>query len=148
MLRTIARAAVLAIAALAALTAPAVAQNVIGGYRAEIGAADLVNSRGAALSHPWQVIRQDRANVHRFGLRQPGDELDPWFGSAEMRAALEGWVRYGGLSPALGAQIMAGGVMLHVEVLGYGNSATGVRVTLAGAGGGAPGGDDLVIAPE
>lgn len=145
------RAAVIAL--VATMAAPASAQSVIGSYRAYIGAADLVNSRGVRLSHPWQVIRQDRANVHRFAVRQPGDEGDPWFGSGEMRGALETWVRLGGVTPALGARIMAGDVALRVEVLGQGGRATGVRIgpdgAFGGAGGAGPGvGAGPVISPE
>ncbi len=161
---SLARAALVAVAGLCAWAGPANAQTVIGGYRAVIGQADLMNSRGVILTHPWQVVRQDRANVHRFGISQPGDEGDPWFASGEMRTALESWVRYSAMSPATGAEIMAGGGTIYVEVLGQGSRASGVRVTLDGSerGGGDPGapdfggsdmgsdlgGDDLVINPE
>lgn len=143
--------ALVALAGLCTLAGPAVAQEVIGGYRAYIGAADLANSHGARLTQPWQVIRQDRANVHRFGIAQPGDERDPWFGSGEMRTALESWVRYGGMAPAAEAAVMAGGVTIYVEVLGQGGRASGARVMLDGVaagGGGDAGGGDLVISPE
>jgi len=148
-----------AVAGLCALAGPAGAQNVIGGYRAFIGQADLANSRGVTLTQPWQVIRQDRANLHRFGISQPGDERDPWFASGEMRAALESWVRYGAMSAATRARIMAGGGTIYVEVLGQGSRASGVRVTLEGSGRGGfagegdfggdnLGGGDLIVSPE
>ncbi len=121
-------------AALIVSAGPVAAQNVIGGYQAVIGNADLYNSNGTALSAYWQVIRQDRANYHRFGIQQPGDEWDAWFGSAEMRGALERWVQNGGISAAERAQIMSGGATIYVEVLGQGNRATGVRISLGGAG--------------
>lgn len=145
--------ALVALAGLCTLAGPAAAQDVIGGYRAYIGPADLTNSSGVRLTRAWQVIRQDRANVHRFGITQPGDEPDPWFGSGEMRGALENWVRYGGISPAAEAAVMAGGVSVFVEVLGQGSRASGVRVVLDGAapGGGDPGGDPggaLIISPD
>ena len=112
------------------LAGPAAAQNVIGGYQAFIGTADLHNSKGVALSAPWQVIRQDRANVHRFGIQQSGDDWDGWFGTAENRAALEHWVMTGAMSPSARARIMSGGATIYVEILGQGNTATGVRVTV------------------
>lgn len=150
------RAGLALVAALCAVGGAAVAQQAIGGYRAYIGPVDLVNSNGARLTQAWQVIRQDRANVHRFGLSQPGDERDPWFGTGEMRNALESWLRQGALDPATAAAVMAGGVMVHVEVLGQGGRASGVRVRLDGAaggvgdtrGGGAAGGSGLVVSPE
>lgn len=120
-----------ALAVLAVLTSgAAMAQNVIGGYQAVIGTADLFNSKGVALSAPWQVIRQDRANFHRFGIQQSGDQWDAWFGSADNRAALEQWVMNGAMSASARARIMAGGATIYVEILGQGNTANGVRVTV------------------
>lgn len=113
-----------------AFAGAAAAQAVIGGYQAYIGTADLYNSKGVALSAPWQVIRQDRANVHRFGIQQSGDQWDAWFGSADNRAALEQWVMNGAMSPDARARIMAGGATIYVEILGQGNTASGVRVTV------------------
>ena len=113
-----------------ALVSPAVGQNVIGSYQAYIGTQDLYNSNGVALSAPWQVIRQDRANVHKFGIRQTGDQSDNWFGSAENRAALETWVMNGSMDPTARAKIMAGGATIHVEILGQGNNANVVRITV------------------
>ena len=150
----------LAVVVLCAVGGSATAQQVIGGYRAHIGPADLVNSNGARLTQAWQVIRQDRANVHRFGLSQPGDERDPWFGTGEMRNALESWLRQGALEPATAAAVMAGGIGIYVEVFGQGGRASGVRVRLDGPagtaggvlGGGSVGaateGNGLVISPE
>lgn len=107
------------------------------------------------------MIGQDRANVHRSGITQPGDERDPWFGSGEMRTALESWVRDDAMSPATQAAVMAGGARILVDVLGQGIRANDVRVRPdsaaaggeepAGPGGrleGDPGRGDLVISPE
>ena len=142
----------------------AMGQQAIGGYQAYIGPADLVNSNGIRLTQAWQVIRQDRANVHRFGVSQPGDERDPWFGSGEMRNALESWLRQGGLDAATAAVVMAGGASVYVEVFGQGGRVSGARVRLdapAGAAGGgglggglggsvaeSAGATNLVISPE
>lgn len=87
--------------ALAALMAasPTMAQDVVGTYVAYIGRADLFNSNGQRLDAPWQVLRQDRANFHRFGISQPGDEWDPFFGSIDNRAAMEPGCCAAGTSP-------------------------------------------------
>jgi len=129
-IRRTALGALVAAAVSLALAGPANAQNVIGGYQAFIGTADLYNSKGAALSAPWQVIRQDRANVHRFGIQQTGDQWDAWFGSAENRAALESWVMNGAMSASARARIMSGGATIQVDILGQGNTASGVRLTV------------------
>lgn len=128
--RSFIRAAALGIAVMFSVTGSAAAQTVIGGYQAFIGTADLYNSKGVALSAPWQVIRQDRANVHRFGIQQPGDQVDGWFGTIENRAALERWVMNSAMSAADRARIMSGGATIYVEILGTGNTANGVRITV------------------
>jgi hypothetical protein len=52
------------------------AAESIGKYHACIGQQDPYRSKGGRLTQAWQVIRQDRANDHRSGIRQPGDEND------------------------------------------------------------------------
>ncbi len=124
------RTVAVAVAVSVAFAGGAAAQNVIGGYQAYIGNADLYNSKGVRLSAPWQVIRQDRANYHRFGTGQSGDDWDDWFASADNRAALERWVMNGSMSADARRRIMAGGATIYVEILGYGRTANGVRITV------------------
>jgi hypothetical protein len=107
----------------------AAAQEVVASYAAYIGAADLVNSNGQRLSTPAQVLRQDRANYHRFGIAQAGDEWDPLFSAVDNRAAMEAMVSAGGVDPAA-AQILAnGGGMVVVQILGSGGVGTAVQVS-------------------
>ena len=110
------------------MAAPTVAQSLIGQYTAFIGQADLFNSSGARLTQPWQVLRQDRANVHRFGISQPGDEFDPFFGSIDNRAAMERMVMNGFISPAANQAIMGGGSMVTVSIYGSGDVGTQIEV--------------------
>ena len=105
------------------------ADQIIGDYWAWIGRQDLYNSNGERLSQPWQVLRQDRANVHRFGVVQAGDDWDPWFGDSANRAALERLVARGTLDAATSAAIMRGTSMVHVTIWGNGNRMTWVDVT-------------------
>ena len=84
--------AMAAISMMAGATA-ARADDLIASYSAYIGQDDLYNSNGARLTEPWQVIRQDRANVHKFGIRQPGDESDGFFGSVRNRELAETMIR-------------------------------------------------------
>jgi hypothetical protein len=80
----------LAAGALAMLTASqALADQFLGSYVARIGRADHFASDGYPLDTAAQMVRQDRANVHKFGKVDPGDESDPWFGSTASRARLE-----------------------------------------------------------
>ncbi len=101
---------------------------LIGSYRAYIGSADLYASDGVRLTRPWQVLRQDRANVHRFGIVDAGDEGDPFFASANARAVMERMVMSGSIEPAAGRRIVAGGVMVSVSIYGRGSNGDYVDV--------------------
>ncbi len=104
------------------------AEELIGSYVAYIGTQDLYNSKGGRLTAPWQVIRQDRANFHRFGVSQPGDEWDPFFGDYDNRAAMEQMIMQGYISPQASRDIMAGGATIFVEIWGWGNRGTYVNI--------------------
>jgi hypothetical protein len=108
--------------------APVAADTVIGQYVAYIGRDDLYNSSGARLTEPWQVLRQDRANVHRFGVSQPGDEWDPFFGSIENRAIMERMVMNGYISPIAARNLVNGGAMVVVRIYGSGSAGRYVQV--------------------
>ncbi|MBY4894640.1 hypothetical protein KUL25_17920 [Rhodobacteraceae bacterium N5(2021)] len=98
-----------------AIAQSAAAPAPVAEYVAFIGEADLHNSNGARLSAPWQVLRQDRANYHRFGIRQAGDEWDPLFADADDRALIETYVREGYISAQAAADIMRGGATVVVR---------------------------------
>ena len=58
-------------------------------YIADIQEQDLYSSKGLRLSKAEQVLRQDRANVHKFGLGGEMDTRDGFFGKSANRALLE-----------------------------------------------------------
>lgn len=112
-------------AALLAASLPATAQSSInsanratylGGYTAYIGERDLYNSDGARLSEPWQIIRQDRANYHRFRIRDRGDQGDSFFADANNRAAMERLLRSGTIANSAGRAIVQGNVFIQVDI--------------------------------
>ena len=105
---------------------PVLAQEVIGSYAAYIGEDDLYNSEGTRLSEPWQVLRQDRANFHRFGLSQDGDEWDPFFEDADNREAMENMIMRGYVDPDAERMLLSGGAMVYVNI--YGAAGVGVYV--------------------
>lgn len=119
----------MAAAMVAGLAAPALAEDLLADYVAFIGEDDLYNSRGARLTEPWQILRQDRANFHRFGVSQPGDEWDPIFADKGNRAVMERMVQHGSIAPRAGRNIVEGGVMVRVKVYDNG-SRDYVRVTV------------------
>ncbi len=110
---------------------PAIAQDVVASYAAYIGDRDLFNSNGERLTAPAQVLRQDRANYHRFGIAQAGDEWDPLFGSADNRAAMESMVNAGSIEPGAAQILMSGGAMVLVQIFGSGGVGTSVQVSVA-----------------
>lgn len=122
---------VLMVAAMVMAATVAQADQLIGSYVAYIGQDDLYNSKGARLSEPWQVLRQDRANYHRFGISQPGDEWDPFFGSFDNRGIMERMIMNGNIEPAAARNLVQGGATVFVRIYGYGNSGQYVNVTVA-----------------
>ncbi|MBZ0123676.1 MAG: hypothetical protein K8F31_07295 [Roseovarius sp.] len=120
-----------ALAGLLAGALPAMSQELIGSYTAYIGHADLHNSRGARLTEPWQVLRQDRANYHRFGIAQNGDEWDPFFGSIDNRAAMERMIMRGRIDPGARRNLLQGGATVFVRIYGSGGVGRYLDVTVA-----------------
>lgn len=111
-----------------ALPLPAAAQSLLASYTADIGQADLYNSNGQRLTEPWQVLRQDRANYHRFGVRQFADAFDPVFASMEARAQMESLLRQGTITPEARRAILRGDMIVHVQVWGWGDRLHSVHV--------------------
>ena len=107
---------------------PTVAQELRAVYAAWIGTDDLYNSRGQRLTEPWQILRQDRANFHRFGIRQRGDEWDPIFHAQAARDQFERLIRAGRIEPRARRMIVNGHAMVYVEVWGWGNRLHSVNV--------------------
>ena len=122
---------VLALLGTALCALPVHADELLGSYSAYIGRADLYNSRGMRLTKPWEVLRQDRANVHKFGIRQKGDEDDDFFDSIENRAALEYMVAQGEISREATRAIMKGGATVTVEIYGRNGRGTYVNVLVS-----------------
>ncbi|TWH33493.1 MULTISPECIES: hypothetical protein [unclassified Aminobacter] len=141
MVRKFIRGTVTGLVALAALPATSGAQSIIQSaprgdvlieqYIAEIGPRDLINSSGARLSQPWQVLRQDRANYHRFRIRDRLDEGDSFFHDANNRAAFESMLRSGSISRQAARDVMRGGAVVLVEIYGRGGVGRSVVVTVA-----------------
>jgi hypothetical protein len=106
----------LALAMLLALAAPAAAQVLVETYQAELGPQDHFASDGVPLRTAAGIIRQDRANYHRFNRRDPFDGPDRTFADVNMRAALEQMILRGGLAPAVEAAIINGQPRIEVEI--------------------------------
>ena len=101
---------------LAASMGAAKADELIESYGAYIGQDDLYNSNNERLTQPWQVIRQDRANVHRFGVSQPGDDTDSFFASARNRELAERMISHGRIERSAARRLLQGDVRIEVEI--------------------------------
>lgn len=113
---------------LVASAGSASAADLIGEYRAYISERDLFNSSGDRLTAPWQIIRQDRANYHRFGNADPDDQYDDFFASAENRAIMERMLMRGTISPSAARAVVDGDVFLRVRIYGRGTRGEFVNV--------------------
>lgn len=105
-----------ALVAAMAVSGAARADELLESYNAYIGQDDLYNSSNERLTQPWQVIRQDRANVHRFGIRQPGDDVDGFFASARNRDLAERMIRNGRIERSAARSLLNGDVHISVEI--------------------------------
>lgn len=97
------------------------ADELIEQYNAYIGEDDLYNSNGGRLTQPWQVIRQDRANYHRFNIRQRGDQGDDFFASARNRDLAERMISRGTITRQAARALLNGDCNIHVEIYRGGN---------------------------
>src|SRR5438270_13959540 len=106
----------LALAICGALCAPqpSKAQELAESYVAFLSEADHFNSSGERLRTAAAIIRQDRANFHRFGRRDQGDESDSFFADAANREALEQMLEHGHAAPGVISQIVNGTALIRV----------------------------------
>jgi hypothetical protein len=95
----------------------ALAQDMLGSYVARISERDHHASDGYALGSAAQMVRQDRANWHKFHRRDSDDQGDPWFRSDGSRADLQRMLERGGaMSNATRRAIVNGEPLIEVEV--------------------------------
>ncbi|MBZ9674193.1 hypothetical protein [Mesorhizobium sp. ES1-1] len=106
--------------------AAAHADDLLGSYVARISDRDHQASDGYALEGAAQMVRQDRANWHKFHRRDRDDEGDSWFRSNDQRADLQRMLgRPGAMSSSTRRAIVNGEPLIQVDV--YENS---VRVSI------------------
>jgi hypothetical protein len=116
--------------ALVLLASAARAQELLDSYDAFLSWNDHHNSQGERLTQPWQIIRQDRANFHRFGRADPQDGWDSFFVSQENREIAEQMLAEGQMDLSVADAIVGGEVMVHVEIWGSGGVGDYISVTV------------------
>lgn len=107
---------VLAAAGIDAAEAKDKKKKPIETYFTLIGPEDLYNSSGVRLTDAVQIVRQDRANVHRYGIRHDGDETDRFFSSLENRNKLPAMAAKGKMRPDTARLIRQGDIYIVVTI--------------------------------
>lgn len=102
--------------ALLLASSPALADRLVESYVARLGANDHFNSSGGRLTSPALIIRQDRANFHKFGLRDPEDQSDSFFRNANNRELLEQFLARGRTTPGAYRMIVNGQPLIRVNI--------------------------------
>jgi hypothetical protein len=113
-MRVLAFAVAMIIATVAAT--PSRAQQLVESYRAFLSERDHFNSNGQRLTSAAAIIRQDRANFHRFGIRDPQDQSDGFFADPDNRDALERMLEHGRADPGVISRIVNDTVMIQVDI--------------------------------
>lgn len=114
--------------ALLAAAGPAAAEQLIAQYTAHLSQRDHLNSNGVRLTSAAAIIRQDRANYHRFGIRDAADDWDPVFASTGSRARMEALLNAGNSSGGAIQAIVNGTPLVVVQVWGNGGVITYIDV--------------------
>jgi hypothetical protein len=95
----------------------ACADDMLGSYVARISERDHEASDGYALGSAAQMVRQDRANWHKFRRRDSDDEGDAWFRTNDERADLQRMLeRPGAMSSSTKRAIVNGEPLIQVDV--------------------------------
>ncbi len=110
------------------------ADNLRESYIAVLSERDHFNSRGERLTNAAAIIRQDRANYHRLGKRDAGDEGDRFFADANNREALENLIKRGTSSKDALRAIIQGTPTIVVSVFEAGEGHDYVNVSVLDVG--------------
>jgi len=105
------------------------AQQPIGSYVARLSEADHFNSQGQRLTSAAAIIRQDRANFHRYNIRDPEDQDDAFFADENNRATLEKMLERGRAEPGVISRVVTGTPLVRVDVY-RSNAGPFIQVTL------------------
>ena len=109
-------------------TTSVIADTLRESYVAVLSERDHFNSNGNRLNNAAAIIRQDRANFHKLGKRDPGDQSDRFFASADNRDILEQLLNCGASNPAVLRMIVNGTPTVTVSI--YENDAGRIYINV------------------
>jgi hypothetical protein len=92
------------------------ADEPLESYTARLSADDHTNSDGKKLTTVAEIIRQDRANYHKFNLRDAEDTADSFFANAKNRERLAGMLKKGHIDKETTKSILSGTPVVTVNV--------------------------------
>ncbi|TIS54403.1 MAG: hypothetical protein E5W91_26970 [Mesorhizobium sp.] len=96
------------------------ADEMLGSYVARISDRDHHASDGYELDNAADMVRQDRANWHKFHRRDSDDENDVWFRTNGQRAGLQRRLERGGsMSASTRRAIVNGEPLIQVDVYSH-----------------------------
>ena len=95
---------------------PASAQGIVDEYCTRISKHDKVASDGYRLTDAGSILRQDRANFHKFGTADDEDQSDNTFASTTARARIPAMLDNGQSYPNALHRIVTGTPFICVEI--------------------------------
>jgi hypothetical protein len=98
------------------VAATSLSAELLDVYYARLSYRDHYNSRGMKLNSVAAIIRQDRANYHKFYIRDEEDTTDGFFATKYNRARLERMLRRGYISRDARNAILYGNPLILVRV--------------------------------
>jgi hypothetical protein len=106
----------LTILSLGCLPGRACADQLMDTYIARLSLADHFNSSGKLITTVPGIIRQDRANYHKFGVRDREDQNDSVFGIERNRDLMESKLASGHCSASAKHSIIYGTPLIVVKI--------------------------------
>ena len=85
-------------------------------YRARLSETDHQNSKGAQLKSAAGIVRQDRANYHKFKKRDAEDQPDELFGERQNRDRMEEMLLAGSFAADVKKAILEGAPLVEVRI--------------------------------
>jgi hypothetical protein len=92
------------------------AEPLLESYTARLSSEDHVNSNGERLESAAAIIRQDRANYHKFNIRDSEDQFDSVFADKDNRDRLEAMLKKGFISNATKDSIVNDTPVIFVKI--------------------------------
>jgi len=92
------------------------AEEPIDSYATRLSAQDHMNSDGGKLKSVGDILRQDRANYHKFSIRDAEDQSDTVFGDVQSRERIPAMLKKGHIDKATKNSILNGTPVVMVFI--------------------------------